>query len=480
MFENDDIDLIAEKVNPANPNQIWYHGQWVDLQSREETILVKGAAPIKLTLRRSPHGPIITDAYPALLGKTPVAMWWAFLETENPILDAIYELNRADTTAKASQAASKIDAPGLNVVWANASGDIGWWAAAKLPIRPANVNPAFILDGSLSESDKLGFYPFAENPQEVNPTRGYIVSANNEPKSINGVPVPGYYCVPERVQRLDEFLRRPGLKWDSKASQALQLDVKTDYAARILKPMLPILQAALTDPAERALMQQLAIWDGQQTTDSIATTLYTQLVFELARAAMADEMGEVQFKNLLATRVLEFALPRLLTDASSPWWDNRNTPAVESRADTVLVAWRATLAHLRTTFGDDSKGWTWGKAHTLTHGHPLAAQKPLDKLFNIGPFAAPGGRELPNNLGSNIGPAPWAVSYGPSTRRVIDFADAGKAVGINPVGQSGVLFDAHYKDQAKTFVEGGYVPQHLSEADVASSTRSTLTLAPTR
>jgi penicillin amidase len=30
MFENDDIDLIAEKVNPDNPNQVWYHGQWVD------------------------------------------------------------------------------------------------------------------------------------------------------------------------------------------------------------------------------------------------------------------------------------------------------------------------------------------------------------------------------------------------------------------------------------------------------------------
>jgi penicillin amidase len=50
MFENDDIDLIAEKVNPDNANQVWYHGQWIDLQSREETILVKGAAPIKLTL----------------------------------------------------------------------------------------------------------------------------------------------------------------------------------------------------------------------------------------------------------------------------------------------------------------------------------------------------------------------------------------------------------------------------------------------
>jgi penicillin amidase len=126
MFQNDDIDLIAEKTNPDNPNQIWYHGQWVDLQSREETILVKGAAPIKLTLRRSPHGPIITDAFKDSLGTTPVAMWWAFLETENPILDAFYELNRADTLEKARAAAGKIHAPGLNVVWANAAGDIGW------------------------------------------------------------------------------------------------------------------------------------------------------------------------------------------------------------------------------------------------------------------------------------------------------------------------------------------------------------------
>jgi acyl-homoserine lactone acylase PvdQ len=50
--------------------------------------------------------------------------------------------------------------PGLNVVWANAKGDIGWWAAAKLPIRPAGVNPAFILDGSTGEAEKNGYYRF--------------------------------------------------------------------------------------------------------------------------------------------------------------------------------------------------------------------------------------------------------------------------------------------------------------------------------
>ena len=53
----------------------------------------------------------------------------------------------------------RIEAPGLNVVWANASGDIAWWAAAKLPLRPAGVNPTFILDGASGEADKLGYHP---------------------------------------------------------------------------------------------------------------------------------------------------------------------------------------------------------------------------------------------------------------------------------------------------------------------------------
>ena len=121
MFQNDDLDLIAEKVNPTNPNQVWHKGQWVDLQAREETIAVKGAAPVRLTLRRSPHGPIVSDAFGQTLGRTPVAMWWAFLETENPIFEAFHALNRADTLAKARAAASRIHAPGLNVVYANAA-----------------------------------------------------------------------------------------------------------------------------------------------------------------------------------------------------------------------------------------------------------------------------------------------------------------------------------------------------------------------
>ncbi|MCZ8292228.1 MAG: penicillin acylase family protein [Hylemonella sp.] len=478
MFQNDDMDLVALKVNPDNPRQVWHQGQWVALQSRTETIAVKGADPVNITLTRSPHGPLINQAFPDSLGQAPIAMWWTFLETENPILEAFHELNRADTLPKARNAVSKIHAPGLNVVWANAAGDIGWWAAARLVQRPLSVNPSFILDGGSEQADKPGYYRFADNPQEENPARGYIVSANHQPVPRSGVPVPGYYNLPERARRLDQLLRPAGTLWNLQNSQALQLDEQTDYAARVLGPLLPLLREKSTDSIERALIDQMAEWDGRHNTASIAPTVYNQFVYELLKATMADELGEVQFSNLLRTRAIDHALPRLVADPRSPWWDNRRTPDTENRNDTVLQAWRATLKHLQDLRGLSLPGWTWGNNHTVTHGHPLGRLKPLDKLFDVGPLQAPGGREIPNNLAHALGPAPWNVNYGPSTRRLIDFADAGKALGINPVGQSGVLFDPHYADQAQDFIAGRYQPMHLNPADVKAATRSTLVLQP--
>ncbi|QDL54017.1 penicillin acylase family protein [Rhodoferax aquaticus] len=478
MFQNDDVDLIAEKINPANPQQVWFQDQWVDMETRTESIAVKGRKAVKLTLRRSPHGPIITDAFKDALDSKPVAMWWAYLETPNPMLEAFYGLNRADTREKARNAASKIDAPGLNIVWANAKGDIAWWAAAKLPIRPPGVNPTFILDASKGEAEKKGFYAFNYNPQEENPLRGYVVSANSQPKPPSGVPVPGYYNLADRAKRLDQALKDPERKWDVAAAQALQLDVTNDYGPRILKSLLPVLQTVVTDANEKAFLEPLEKWDGSYTRDSIAATLFSQFSYELAKAAMEDELGPVLFSDLLETRALDSALPLLAADPNSPWWDNIDTKKTESHFETVRVAWHNTLTHLTDLYGSSLLAWSWGQTHTLTHVHPLGRQKPLDLLFNVGEFAVPGGRETPNNLSLNVGPAPWAVSYGPSTRRVVDFAAPHMAMGINPVGQSGVLFDAHYADQAQRYAEGIYVQQYLSEADVKAHTKSTLTLRP--
>ncbi|MFK7699325.1 penicillin acylase family protein [Pseudomonas caspiana] len=471
MFQNDDLDLIAEKVNPDNPNQVWYHDKWVDMTSSEQQIAVKGQDPVALTLRTSPHGPIINDVLGESAGKTPIAMWWAFLDTENPIFDGFYQLNRADTLDKVRAAAAKVQAPGLNIVWANANGDIGWWAAAQLPVRPTGVNPSFILDGSTVQADKLGFYPFSTNPQEENPARGYVVSANAQPASPTGMPIPGYYNLADRGQQLNAQLSDNSVRWDLESSKALQLGTTNAYGPRLLAPLLPVLREVVKDPAELRLVEQLATWRGGYPVDSTSATLFNQFLFNLTYNVFHPKLGDAMFESLLNTKAVDAALPRLTASPDSPWWNGHRT-------ETVKVAWDHSLLHLKATFGDDPSQWQWGKAHTLTHGHPLGSQKPLDKIVNVGPFAAPGTHEVTNNLSAQIDSAPWPVTYGPSTRRLIDFADAAKALTINPVGQSGVPFDKHYSDQAETYIKGGYEKAYLNEEDVISNRKSTLIFLP--
>ena len=336
MFQNDDVDLIAERTNPANSDQVMIDGTWQTLEKTEQTIAVKGEAPVTISLRRSPHGPIVNEVLGASAGTTPVAMWWAFLETENPILDGFYQLNRADTLGKMREAAAKVQAPGLNFVWANARGDIGWWAAAQLPIRPQGVNPTFILDGASPQADKLGFYPFSANPQQENPSRGYIVSANYQPPSA--VPVPGYYNLPDRGRQLDRHLANPDVKWDTQNSQALQLDTHSDYGPRTLAPLLATLRAVAEGDEEKELVEQLAAWAGDYPLDSTSATLFNQFLYELAFAALHDELGDTWFPVLISTRAIDAALPRLAADAASPGWSTRGANERTDRAAIVRIA----------------------------------------------------------------------------------------------------------------------------------------------
>ncbi len=478
MFQNDDLDLIALTTNPDDPQQVWQNNQWQTLDTQTQWVVIKDQEPQELILRHSAYGPIINDIIKDQASDTPIAMWWAFLETDNPVLDAFYELNRANTLDKARQAASKIHAPGLNIVWAHAEGDIAWWAAAKMPIRDKSAQPAFILDSQLAESNKYGFYPFSDNPQEENPARGYIVSANFLPASSNKVPLPGYYNLADRGAQLITQLSQPNIKWDIENSQAVQLGDRTDYAQRVISPLLDDLMAVARGTEEKKLIQQLSAWQGNYPVNSYLPSLFKEFSYQLLQAAMLDELGEDFFNNLLRTRIIDSALPILAADPASPWWNNHRSGEQQTRQQVVAQAWQATLMHLRTTFGVDSSDWLWGKAHTLTHKHPLEQRAPLDKLFNIGSFAAPGGHEIPNNFSSGYGSAPWAVEYGPSTRRIIDFAAPEQALGANPLGQSGVRFDRHYADQAKAYMQGQYFQQHLSVKDIHQNRQSTLRLLP--
>lgn len=473
MFQNDDIDFIAETANPENPQQTLYHGEWVDIQSQQDSIAVKGQEPVLLELRRTPYGPIINDAISGWENSSPISMWWALTETENPLLTAIYQLNRANTVEKAAHAASNIHAPGLNIVWANAQGDIAWWAAGAIPIRPEGVNSLMVLDAAKGEAEKLGIYDFSYNPQSVNPANGFIVSANYQTESPKGIAIAGYYNLRDRGEQISRTLQQADKKWQIADSQALQLVTQTAYAQRVLKPLQSELSAAANNPQEQQLVANLFTWQGDYPLDSVSATLYSEFIQQLLEHSLKPKLGDAMFNTLMHTHAIDSAIPNLTANPDSAWWSSTNT-----RAEAVKLAWKATITHLTELYGTDPNKWTWGKAHSVSYKHPLGNKAPLDKIFDVGPFPAAGSREVPNNQAQAPSLAPWKVVYGPSTRRVIDFAQAEKAQGIIPVGQSGVLFDKHYADQAQDYLQGKYRPLHLAEPDIKANTQSVLILHP--
>jgi penicillin amidase len=202
---------------------------------------VKGQAPVTLTLRQSPHGPIVNDVLGENGGKTPIAMWWAFLETQNPILEGFYQLNRADTLAKARAAGQGVRRRAEHRLGQRQGRHrlVGGGAVADPPGgRQRRVYPR----RQHHQADKDGFYPFSANPQEENPARGYIVSANFQPVSPTGMEIPGYYNLADRGQQLNAQLSDKSVKWDVNNSQALQLGTTTAYGPRLLAPLLPVLR----------------------------------------------------------------------------------------------------------------------------------------------------------------------------------------------------------------------------------------------
>jgi penicillin G amidase len=138
-----------------------------------------------------------------------------------------------------------------------------------------------------------------------------------------------------------------------------------------------------------------------------------------------------------------------------------------------------TLMKLEKQLGSDVSAWHWGKVHTLEHGHLLGRQKPLDKIFNIGPYPAMGGNEVIVNLGFQLSSTClFPAIFGPAMRIILDFADIENSVSVNPTGQSGIFLSPHYADQREQFNTGKFRKQMMNPKEISETQKGTLILQP--
>jgi penicillin G amidase len=485
MFENDDVDFYREKANPQDKAQVWVNDHWENLRVRDEIIRIKDQEEVHLTVRYSRHGPIINDAMNDWKGQNePVSLWWTYYQFPDQSLKAFYDLAHARNVSQAAQAVSLIHAPGLNIMFGDREGNIAWWAAGKLVKRPAHVQSFLLLDGASGQDEPLGWYDFAQNPQNLNPASGVLYSANNQPDDMGYGLYPGYYVPGNRAQRIQELLFTDKADWTPEQVRSVINDTQSPTYPALLAQVLPLIEADSTVDKNNLnvarCLTRLREWKGNHDKEEVAPVIFYKFLYHFYALTFRDELGDAAFKAFLNSHTIKRTLPELAGRDTSRWWDNIRTPDVrETRAFVCTEAFKRTVADLEAQLGNEVSEWKWGRVHTLEHGHPLGRQKPLDKLFNVGPLAVNGGKEVINNLDFPLDSTGlYKVSYGPALRRIVDLSNPENGTSINPTGQSGNRMSPHYQDQAQLFVDEKSRPEWMNRQDIERVRTARLVLKP--
>ena len=470
MFENDDVDFFQEEDNPNNDKQYKTVAGYKNYTFKQKTIKVKDSSDLKLTIKTSQHGPVVSGLLDGLKSQKSVAMSWIYIQQKSQILEAVYQLSHAKNLESFHQSIELIKAPGLNIMYGDAKGNIAWITSGKLYKVENSVNTNFILNGTNGIDDKKEFLPFDKNPAAINPPWNYVYSANNQPQAIDGYLYPGYYLPKDRAMRIDGLLA-PKNNWTKEDVAKMITNNTSARAETIVANMTKALSMAKFSENERKAFKVLTDWKATHDLNEIAPTIYNKWIYFYLKDTFEDELGTENFKLLLGTHIIKQVIEVQSKNATSVWWDNINTKnKKETQSEILTQSFREAISSLENQLGSDVNQWKWEKVHQVSFQHPIGKIKLLRKFFNVGFFPIAGSNEVINNqFFTYTDDAMLQVKGGPSTRRIIDFSDIENSWSVLPTGQSGNPMSKHYDDQANLFVEGKFRKMKLNKAEIVKT-----------
>ncbi|MBS7231833.1 penicillin acylase family protein [Flavobacterium psychroterrae] len=470
MFENDDIDFYQEKNKVGDSNQYQTPTGFANYEIRKKTIKVKDTSDVVLTLKSSRHGPIMNDLLERLDKKNPIAMSWIYTQQPIQILDAVYGLSHAKSKDDFRKAVQLVAAPGLNVMYGDAKGNVAWWATGTLYKHNKGVNSYLILDGATGKDDIAEYLDFSKNPSAENPEWGYVYSANNQPEAIDGYLYPGYYLPEDRAKRISTLMDAKS-DWDKEAIGKMIFDNTSPISPGVVQSLISNVDTNSLSSKEKEVIGVLKSWKGTNNLEDVAPTIYNKWIYLYLKNTFEDEMGDDNFNLFLGLSLGKQVIARQIENENSVWWDNIKTKNVkETRSEIVSKSFHESVIALQKQLGNEIKDWKWEKVHTVEHEHPLGKIAALRKLFDVGPFAAPGSNEVINNQFFGLtNEGKYYVKGGPSTRRIVDFSDIENSWSILPTGQSGNPFSKHYSDQAEMYNAGKFRKMKLNREEIVKT-----------
>jgi penicillin amidase len=389
-------------------------------------------------------------------------------------------LNQAQDWDDFVKALRLISAPQLNIAYADLDGNIGYWCTGSVPVRAQGKGDVPV-PGWTGDYEWLGEVPFDEMPHALNPQQGYVVTCNHRlmpddyAHFLGEVWMNGY-----RARRLSELLesKQPLLLEDMRA---LQLDFYCIPGREFANCLLDLQSE---DGDVKLALDLLRRWDGYLVPETIGGTVY-----EVARYTVLRNIFAVALKPSLMNQWAGKGFHPLLMPASEfyghdtvtllrmldrpeSWWLQQagGRDAVLPRSLKQAVEW------LRAALGSDVQQWQWGRLHRANFPHALALQKPLDLVFNRGPYPIGGDTDtvcqtamLPDEAYDNKA---WSPTY----RQIVDLSDLSRSQWMYAPGQSGQLGSKHYDDLIEPWLKGETIPMLWTREQVDAAAEGKLVL----
>jgi penicillin amidase len=479
-------DLYRERLD-ATGTHAEFRGAQEPLRIVNETIRVKGAAPVTIAVRISRHGPLISDAINANNAESkkilkppaldPLAFRWTALDADDPTITSVLRVNEARNWKEFTAALRDFMVPSQNFVYADVDGHIGYYAPGRFPIR-ASGDGSMIAEGWTGNAEWTGWIPFDDLPHTYDPPEHFIVSANERavpPGYANGIG--GEWSEPYRAQRIIDRLRQQSkLTVDDFAS--IQADTFSLHA----KALLPILLERVhpMDAADERAVGVLRQWNLDASENQAAPAIFQAWYYELLPAIAGDELGPefaADYQGLDRASYRSRFLLHTLADRTNVWCDDVRTPAKETCDDAASAALHSGIARLTQQLGGDMASWRWGTIHKGIFAHST-----LDTVPVLGRFLR---RTIPHggdwstvDVGVVYAPKPFEQHALPGYRQIVDLSPANDSRFLDAVGQSGHVLSPHYDDALPLWASGRHRKMLMDRAAIEKGAQGRLRLVP--
>lgn len=444
-------DWYGIKFRDQSRREYFYNNQWIPTTFRVEEIRVKGQNAFLDTVAYTHHGPVVFDrSFRNDRQDVNFSLkWTAHLESNEQ--QTFLSLNKSADHADYIRALDFYTSPAQNFVFASGDGDIAMQVQGRFPLKWKGQGK-FLMDGSDPKYEWAGYIPFDQNPSTLNPSRGFVSSANQH--SVDqSYP---YYIFDNsfehyRNRRLNRRLSEMS-EITVEDMKALQFDNFHLHASEALPIMIELLEGDFPSESSSAkFLSQLKDWNYNTYPNQEEPTLFHSWWKHLYEGAWGhwrkDKLAIVLPNKYETTKIL-------LNEPNSIILDNPGTARIENAGVLVKESFEKMVAEVD-KWNKENGDYAWANYKGTSINHLV----PSFKSFSHTNVYTGGGAGILNATSERNG-ASW--------RMVVELGKEVKAFGIYPGGQSGNPGSKYYDNLIKKWANGEYLSFNLRK--LSSST----------